>query len=273
MTHKLLLCLLMIPSFALAQKWISPLYALNGGNDSWVVIRNNPYEVRFCQQTSTKVEIMSGVFDTTTSFTFPLKASEGFNMLPFDVTGDGYNDVEIYDHSSHYTERIVNLFTGQDYLMLDSPSYNYELLLNESRPDIDNDGHVEIIFRRSPLPAAPPYYRQLVAYQTSGSSTSAPSHPIVHPTTTNLQQNFPNPFNPDTKIGFDLSTTSEVNIDIYDISGKIVRSLKLDNQSAGTHEITWDGRNARGVPLATGAYFYTLTVDGASITKKMLLLR
>jgi hypothetical protein len=196
-------------------------------------------------------------------------------VLPFDVTGDGYNDVEIYDHSSHYTERIVDLVSGNDYLKLDDPSYTYELLLSDNiyRPDMDNDGHIDLIFRRSPYPGVAPYYRQLLVYQTNGLATSVANQLSTQPKSINLQQNYPNPFNPETKIRFEVPTPSSVNINIYDINGRIVRGFDLAFQPAGTHEVYWDGKNNNGVSVATGTYFYTLNMNGQSFTKKMLLLR
>ena len=80
---------------------------------------------------------------------------------------------------------------------------------------------------------------------------------------TALLTNFPNPFNPETWIPFQLATPSDVTITIYDIRGRIVRTLILGNQPAGTYQSRskaahWDGRNHFGEKVATGVYFYTL---------------
>ena len=96
------------------------------------------------------------------------------------------------------------------------------------------------------------------------------------PKQTALLPNFPNPFNPETWIPYQLATTSEVTITIYDIRGRIVRTLILGNQPAGIYQSRskaahWDGRNHFGEKVATGLYFYTLKAGDFSATRKMLI--
>jgi len=89
-----------------------------------------------------------------------------------------------------------------------------------------------------------------------------------------LRNNFPNPFNPVTTIQFDLPHPSNVTITIYNIQGRLVRSLLADqSKPAGTHSINWDGKNENGMAVGSGEYFYKFTTDSFSETKKMLLLR
>ena len=88
-----------------------------------------------------------------------------------------------------------------------------------------------------------------------------------------LFQNFPNPFNPLTKIKFDLragvrSQESEVRLVIYDILGKEIQILVNEKLKLGTYEVTFDGSN-----LPSGVYFYKLTADNYSEMKKMMLLK
>lgn len=88
-----------------------------------------------------------------------------------------------------------------------------------------------------------------------------------------LAQNFPNPFNPTTEIQFSLPRTSRVRLEIYDIMGRTVRTLLDDTRAAGTHQVTFDGRAGDGTPVATGIYFYRLSTDSFSQSRKMLLLK
>ena len=91
-----------------------------------------------------------------------------------------------------------------------------------------------------------------------------------------LFANFPNPFNPETWIPYQLEKPTEVTITIYAIDGKLVRTLDLGHQAAGIYQTRsraayWDGRNAFGEPVASGVYFYTLTAGDFTATRKMLI--
>ena len=93
------------------------------------------------------------------------------------------------------------------------------------------------------------------------------------PFTVSLEQNYPNPFNPKTNIKFNLGIKSYVEVVIYNINGRVVRNLLSTNFSAGTHSISWDGRNMNGEDSSSGMYFYEISVGDAKIQKKMILMR
>ena len=84
----------------------------------------------------------------------------------------------------------------------------------------------------------------------------------------NLYPNYPNPFNPSTTISFTLSNASQVSLLIYDIHGREVESLIEGIQPAGSHSIEWNASN-----LASGVYFYRLTVGDFIQTRKMILIK
>ena len=91
-----------------------------------------------------------------------------------------------------------------------------------------------------------------------------------------LLVNFPNPFNPETWIPYQLAKPAEVTIIIYAVDGQVVRTLALGHQPAGMYQSRsraayWDGRNAFGEPVASGVYFYTLTAGDFTATRKMLI--
>ena len=91
-----------------------------------------------------------------------------------------------------------------------------------------------------------------------------------------LLANFPNPFNPETWIPYQLSKPTEVTITIYAVNGQIVRTLTLGHQPVGIYQnrnraAYWDGKNAVGEPVASGVYFYTLTAGDFTATRKMLI--
>ncbi len=88
-----------------------------------------------------------------------------------------------------------------------------------------------------------------------------------------LGQNYPNPFNPSTTIDFTLPVRSHVTIDVLNILGQKVTNLLDEVRPAGTHSVTWNGRDGGNQTVAAGIYFYRLQVDDRSLTKKMLLLK
>jgi hypothetical protein len=100
----------------------------------------------------------------------------------------------------------------------------------------------------------------------------------VRPTETTLAQNFPNPFNPETWIPYQLGTDVSVKITIYDAQGRRIRTLLLGHQTAGEYITTdkaayWDGRSDTGEPVSSGTYFYHLQADDYQATKKMILVK
>ena len=96
------------------------------------------------------------------------------------------------------------------------------------------------------------------------------------PKETALLANYPNPFNPETWIPYQLAEPAEVTLHIYAINGKLVRTLALGHQPAGLYQTRtraayWDGKNALGEAIASGIYFYTLTASEFTSTRKMLI--
>ena len=85
--------------------------------------------------------------------------------------------------------------------------------------------------------------------------------------------NFPNPFNPTTQIQYDLPEEQNVNIVIYDVMGRNIRTLMNANQTAGYHSVRWDAKNDTGEGVAAGMYIYTIQAGEFRATKKMVLLK
>ncbi len=96
------------------------------------------------------------------------------------------------------------------------------------------------------------------------------------PERTNVFANYPNPFNPETWIPYQLAEPTEVTVRIYDATGALVRTLALGHQTAGIYQeksraAYWDGKNEVGESVASGLYFYTLTAGDFTATRKMLI--
>ncbi len=88
-----------------------------------------------------------------------------------------------------------------------------------------------------------------------------------------LVQNRPNPFNPATSIRYVVDRASHVTLQVYSLSGQLVRTLVDREHSAGNKEVTWDGTNDAGYPVASGIYVYRLRVGRVTESKKMILLK
>ena len=101
---------------------------------------------------------------------------------------------------------------------------------------------------------------------------------MARPEKTQLLANYPNPFNPETWIPYELATDTDVRITIYNTQGVVIRTLALGHQSAGYYTgrdraAYWDGRNALGEQVASGIYFYQFETDEMSSMRKMVILK
>ena len=100
----------------------------------------------------------------------------------------------------------------------------------------------------------------------------------ARPEKTQLLANYPNPFNPETWIPYELATDTDVRLTIYNTQGVVIRTLQLGHQSAGYYTgrdraAYWDGRNSVGEQVASGLYFYQLETDEMSLMRKMVILK
>lgn len=120
-------------------------------------------------------------------------------------------------------------------------------------------------------------FTEVVRFEV-GEEPAAPSLIAVLPQTTQLLANFPNPFNPETWIPYQLAAPAHVTMTIYGINGQVVRQLGLGHQPAGIYQSRsraayWNGRNEFGEPVASGVYFYTITAGDFTATRRMLILK
>ena len=173
--------------------------------------------------------------------------------------------------------------------------------------DVNKDGRVDIIdlllvaahFGESNNPAAPSTHAQILPEHLNrvnewltearmmddgsrifkqGIATLERLINTASPEETALLPNYPNPFNPETWIPYDLAEAVDVHIYIYDLKGESIRHLSLGFQTAGTYRTQaraayWDGRNSAAEPVASGIYFYTLRAGQVNATRKMVIAR
>lgn len=95
----------------------------------------------------------------------------------------------------------------------------------------------------------------------------------IIPSAYSLEQNFPNPFNPQTNINYSIPEPAYVKLCIYDINGTLVKTLYEGNQSVGRYQTIWDGENSSGMKVGSGVYFYRIQANSFIQTRKMILLK
>ena len=107
--------------------------------------------------------------------------------------------------------------------------------------------------------------------KTRGRKSGVPDAP---PRETALEVAYPNPFNPRTTIRYRLSARAHVSLKIYDVSGRLVRTLVDGLQTPSPlHRIEWDGRSEDGTPVASGVYLCRMQTEGFSQIRKLVLLK
>lgn len=106
----------------------------------------------------------------------------------------------------------------------------------------------------------------------SGTYVSVQPH-VGIPKDFSLQNNYPNPFNPTTSLRYDLPENSMVNVTIYDMLGRQIKTLVNQDQIAGYKSVVWDATNDYGKPVSAGIYLYQIRVGNYIQTKKMVFLK
>jgi cytoskeletal protein CcmA (bactofilin family) len=109
---------------------------------------------------------------------------------------------------------------------------------------------------------------------STGSITVLDESAIV--TSLELTQNYPNPFNPSTTISYNVDASGMVSLKVYDIMGRLVRTLVDNHRSSGNlggYSVVWDGKDSQGQQVAAGLYIYSLQTPGGNMTKKMVLMK
>ena len=181
----------------------------------------------------------------------------GTNNARYDVNGDGA--VDFLD--------VVLVFDNRDDNVAGAPTI-VGMKLSAVQIDIIQEQIDLLIATNDRSPAAMRtlvYLQQLLVTET-------------RPEKTQLFANYPNPFNPETWIPYELATDTHVRITIYNTQGVVIRTLQFGHQSAGYYTgrdraAYWDGRNALGEQVASGLYFYQLETDTMSSMRKMVILK
>ena len=178
--------------------------------------------------------------------------SLGGYSLGFQSTSDGttWNDVVVYNPTGDMgPETVTETFTNAD---VGSSTFQLAVYFNGYTFDLD-DWYVDDIM-------------------LSGDGTLA--DPVeVAPIYTELLGNYPNPFNPSTKINFSIKDDSRVSLQIYNMKGQLVKSLLNEVIETGDHTISWNGTDNSNKSVSSGVYFYKMKTPNFTATKKMILMK
>jgi len=117
------------------------------------------------------------------------------------------------------------------------------------------------------------YYYKLEEIVSTGVGQAFGPYEVTFRAVFELQQNHPNPFNPTTTIRYTIPQNVPVRLQIFDVKGRLVRTLVDENQQAAFYKMEWNGRNNRGQQVSSGVYFYRLRAGSFTETRKMMLLK
>jgi hypothetical protein len=113
----------------------------------------------------------------------------------------------------------------------------------------------------------------LFVFRLDFSTTGVGDEDGVTPTAFMLHQNYPNPFNAHTRIEYDIEQPTRVTLNVYDILGRLVRTILDETKTPGHYDAVWDGRDSDGRAASSGVYFYRMISGDERQVHKMLLLK
>ena len=188
-----------------------------------------------------------------------------------DLNGDGLLDVALVDRNLTVGSALVVLLGQRNGVpILEGhyalPSEGSQVLTGDVNGDGDTDLVVLGTSSASDLGGVSVFINQ-------GTPATAVASETATPTAFALGANYPNPFNPTTTIPLAVPVgAKDVDLTIYNVLGQPMRQVWTGPLPAGEHELTWDGRDAQGQPVATGVYMYRVQVDEQTRTRKMVKL-
>ncbi len=187
----------------------------------------------------------------------------------------GHYDESLYDWEfigqdpidvSSYTERVVFMddTTDDGGFGLDQGKVRVAKVFVG---DLDNDEVGDLVFSSASFAADKPH---IFFLEHSGVLDVEGEKKII-PREINISQNYPNPFNPITKFTYTVSRPGRVSLKIYDVMGKLVKTIFQEYKEEGTFEVQWNGHDDSHQSVSSGIYFYKFSLDGKSSIKKMIL--
>ncbi|UCE65425.1 MAG: S8 family serine peptidase, partial [Candidatus Zixiibacteriota bacterium] len=191
---------------------------------------------------------------------------------------DGIIGLQVAYNQNYLTDNLAVQFRMPEFWLSTDPAYGYA-----AAGETDN---ITVTFDAAELDEGD-YFGQITIESNDSNSptvivpctlTVSPAVGIDElaeniPASFALDQNYPNPFNPGTEIGFALPEKSDVNLTIYDLLGRRVRTLISAELDAGYHTIAWNGDDSSGKSVSSGIYFYKIEAGDFRMTRKMIMLK
>jgi len=203
-------------------------------------------------------------FEMVSGFQADLVFDPSVVELGIPVLAEGNESVGVFSSVSGNTMRVLGIDLAGNMIDLASG-----LLMNVPVQVIDENATGAMDFTVEDLIISGPGGVEIVAECL----VSIIDIGLPAPTEFSLQQNYPNPFNPTTNIRYDIAERGDAYLVIYNMLGQEVRSLVNGNQDVGRYEVSWNGLDNSGQPVATGIYIYHLQAAGYSKTIKMAYIK
>jgi 6-phosphogluconolactonase (cycloisomerase 2 family) len=150
---------------------------------------------------------------------------------------------------------------------------SFERLTSEAVPSKGGARGANYEFKDETARPNQSYFYKLRQVSVSGAGDEFGPFDVVFRASFELDQNFPNPFNPNTTIRYTIAQDAHVTLTVYDVAGRRVRTLVDDNKRPNFYKIVWDGKNDNGEQVASGVYFYRLVAGQFTKSRKMVVLK
>ena len=224
-------------------------------------------------------EIPSEIENLTSLVDLKLGNNQLTGEIPIELWSMNQNSLDFFDLSN-------NQLTGEIPDEIENSIFIFSFYLNDNQlSGIIPENTCQIIFLEPYSEQfkfennnfCPPYpeclSEQDIGYQDTINCEQLSIIDETLPVTYNLQNAYPNPFNPVTTLRYDLPEIAMVNITIYDVMGRVVNNLVSSQQTAGYKSVQWNATNIQGQPVSAGVYLYSIEAGDFRQTKKMILLK
>ncbi len=242
------------------------------GVGAFIVVQENNVSIYHCQSHSIQYSFNKQSDEDIEGLHISLVMPYLFSANQ-DYNGDGIPDFFVRAcNTNQCTQHIVDPTNGNIIAQFDSNGTELEPW---GVTDVDGDGKLELLMRKliSKISGNDYAEESILVFSTNISITKIPNSSMILPRKYQINQNYPNPFNPYTKIEYEIPQYGIVKINIYDISGKLIRKLINEQKNTGKYLVTWDGRNDSGKTVSSGTYFYQIISGNFVQAKKMILLK
>lgn len=263
---RILFIILVLTSILKAQQLTETITM--SGNKYWVSeAYTEYYDYLSIRENSTTISIWNMISGTQVARYAGTDATFSVSNSAYMINGSFYANFYSSDNSKL---KIINIKTGTVFASFTFPSIN-GYSINGAYSVVASDKKLRFIVWYYKSGSDDRLYK---FYSSNISITSMQSiAPVNIPAQVSLSQNYPNPFNPSTTINYSIDKQNDVKINIYDINGRLIKTLEENDAFPGEHNVIWDGTNTKGERVSSGTYLYQLNAGSTVENKKMILLK